>query len=77
MNQIENFSKAKPKVIKTFAETLEILKRIIREEEVDQDFIFLTGLNRYEYNAEHKSFVVETRQFDRIPMEEKVDESKI
>lgn len=72
MNQI-----TKPKVVKTFSETLEILKRIIRDEEIDQDFIFLTGLNRYEYNAEHKTFVVETRQFDRLPLEEQQEESKI
>lgn len=55
---------------KTKEELMQMLREQIEFFQVEQDFIFLTGMYRIEYSAEHEMFVVEERSFDRIPYKE-------
>lgn len=56
----------------SYEELLEYAKAIT--ENLTQDFILLTGLYRLEYHHKARVLTVETREFDRIKLDEEKEE---
>lgn len=60
-----------------YEDILQLLRLFVTGTEYTQDFIFLTGLYRFEYHHKNKTFVVEQRLFDRIELDPTEEEPEL
>lgn len=54
----------------THKEALDAVRNLVLLNNLNQDFIFLIGLYRIEYHAKTQIFVLESRMFDTVNLDE-------